>query len=283
MFLLPLLSLTFTAQAAPTLSLSGSCPGTGSLTVTDLTPGANVAILAGSGAGTEIIPRGPCAGAATGLTDTQLVLIREDTDADGVLSMSPALPVAACDRALQVLDLDSCEVSGTFDMLGLVGGGSTITPGDTTAVVTFIGGLVYDPDTDVWDDFGSMDFKCAEWDGDTCVDFQTRVGSDECSDYPNADAWHTNLYVNDSETRNCRLICQATTGSDAWDFCSAGAAITDAYWGYSWSQRGTECSSTKYLWRTQDITDQCEPWCLNIAQGTNYAGSPALRVECSAW
>ena len=276
-------ALQLTAQGSPVLSISGSCPGTGSLTVTDLTPGANLAILAGSGSGTDRIPRGPCTGTETGLTRAQLVLTREDTDADGVLSLRPSLTVGACDRVLQVLDLESCEVSESFDMLSLVGGSSAITPGDTITVVTFIGGLVYDPDTAVWDDFGAMDFRCAEWDGDTCIDFQTRVGMDECSTYPNSDEWHTNLYVNDSETRNCRLICQATTGNDAWDECSGGASISDAYWGYSWSQRGTECSTTKYLWRTQDVSDQCEPWCLNIAQGNEYEGSPALRVQCSDW
>ncbi len=157
-----------------------------------------------------------------------------------------------------------------------------IVPGRTDVVLTVVGGEVFDPDDGGIDVFGAMDFRCAAWEGRVCTDFQVRVTPDVCASYPEYE-WHTNLYVNSSESRNCRLICAATTGDDTWTTCGGGPAIGDPFWAYSWSQRGTECSSSKYLWRTQDVPDQCDPYCLNIALGNNYSGSPSLRVECAGW
>ena len=157
------------------------------------------------------------------------------------------------------------------------GGGGAITPGDTESVVSFEGGMVGA------DYFGVLDFKCAAWDGDVCTMMQTRNSAIECSEYPGSDDWHTNVYANSSEERNCALICAATTGDPTWTECSAGIPNSDVRWAYSWSQVGTECSADKYLWRTAGVDNQCDPWCLNIAHGTNYAGSGDLRVSCAGW
>jgi hypothetical protein len=200
-------------------------------------------------------------------------------DAGGNASMSPTIPAGACGAYIQALDIDTCTNTGTAELSDV----AVITPGDVSAVVTAEGGVVTDPAAGD-DYFGSMDFKCAAWEGDVCTDFQVRVGGDECATYAEEGQWHTNLYVNSSEDRNCRLICDATTGNHEWTTCEGGDANSDAYWAHSWSQFGTECGASKYLWRTQDVPSQCDPWCLNIAlDGTTYGGSPNLRVSCADW
>ncbi|MFT5455759.1 MAG: hypothetical protein ACI9K2_002242 [Myxococcota bacterium] len=271
------------ALAAPVLSGSGACPGPATLDVVAVTPGASVAFLHGSGPGSDTIPAGPCAGAPSGLSGLTYLTMVRDADRDGQVRLSPTLPLGAYARTLQALDATSCETSSLLDLGGLGGGGGGIVPGDTDSVVSFLGGDVFDPVRGVTDAFGVMEFRCSAWEGDVCTSMLTRNPADECGAYPNSDAWHTNLYVNSSESRNCALICLATTGTDAWDVCEGGDLNADAYWAYSWSQTGIECSVSKYLWRSQEVADQCDPYCLNIAHGTNYGGSPNLRLRCTDW
>lgn len=274
-----------TASAEPVLSISGSCPGSGTVAVASLTPGGRYAIVKGDGTGTDLVPAGSCIGLETGLSSLSLVTLRRDADGDGLEILTPTLPASVCSSVLQAIDIEACEVSEPFDMLGLVGGGGGITPGDTATVVTAEGGPVFDPEDGSTDVFGSLDFRCVEWSGAVCTNFQTRVGVDTCATLDSADDWHRHVYVNTPEDRSCPLICAATTGNPSWDVCrSSGESNTDLVWAYSWSQRDTACETDKYIWRTQAIPNQCDPWCLNIANGNeNYAGSPNLEIQCSDW
>ena len=285
MWLSTLLFVAFSASAEPVLAISGSCPGSATVAVAAMTPGGNFAIVKGDGLGSDVIPAGSCAGVETGLTGLSLVTIRRDRDGDGVELLFPTLPATVCSNILQVIDITTCEVSEPFDMLGLVGTGGGITPGDTASVVTAEGGPVFDPVDGSTDVFGSLDFRCVEWSGSVCTNFQTRVGADSCATLDSVESWHRHVYVNTPEDRSCPLICAATTGNPSWDVCrSSGVSNTDVYWAYSWSQRDTACETDKYIWRTQAIPNQCEPYCLNIANGNeNYVGSPNLEIQCSDW
>ena len=281
-----LTALTFlvAAHAAPTLDITGTCPGPATIDITGVTPGGDIALLHGISAGSDVIPSGACAGLSSGLAGIRWAGNTTDADGDGAFLFAPSLGGAACARWVQVLDTTTCELSPVVELGAITegGGGGPITPGDTSAVVTFLGGDVFDPDLPGSDSFGELNFRCAEWEGDVCVNPQNMVEDSTCGAYPNANTWHRNLFVNSSQERNCRLFCLATTGSEDWNVCEGGAANSDAYWAYSYSQRGTQCDA-EYIWRTQDVTAQCDPYCLNIKLGTGYAGSPNLRLECAGW
>ena len=263
------------AHAAPTLSISGSCPGSATVLVAGLTEGGAFAILKGSGTGSTPIPAGACEGTLTGLADVALITRRTDSDGDGMQNFFPSLPTAVCSETLQILDLETCSLSDPFDMLGLV---------STSGGITTTGGTVYDIAYGVTDTFGDIDLRCAEWTGAVCTDFRTRVPSETCETLFSSDDWHRHLYVNTPEDRSCPLICAATTGNASWDVCTSGASNTDDRWAYSWSQHGTACESNKYIWRTQGVPNQCDDWCLNIAHGdASYGGSPNLEIRCTDW
>jgi hypothetical protein len=66
--------------------------------------------------------------------------------------------------------------------------------------------------------------------------------------------------------------------------------LTDGYVAVPWAGgtagvlRAAECGGPKYIWRTADVADQCDPWCLHIAlDDDTYGGSPDLRVQCTDW
>jgi len=285
MWLATFLFISSNASAEPVLAITGSCPGSATAAVAAITPGGRYAIVKGDGMGSDLVPAGVCAGLETGLSGLSLVTVRRDADGDGIEVLSPTLPASVCSSVVQVIDIDTCEVSETFDMLSLVGSSGGITPGDTASIVTTDGGPVFDPDDGDTHIFGSLDFRCVEWSGSVCTNFQTRVGAESCATLDSVEDWHRHVYVNTPEDRSCPLICAATTGNPSWDVCrSSGESNTDAFWAYSWSQRDTACETDKYIWRTQGIPNQCDPYCLNIANGSeNYAGSPNLEIQCSDW
>ncbi|MFT4625970.1 MAG: hypothetical protein ACI8PZ_004641 [Myxococcota bacterium] len=94
----------------PLLAVSGTCPGPAVITVDGVSPGASVAILAG-GPGSDAVPGGPCADTRTDLSRIRYITTLRDADRDGSVSVAPSLPVPACGRSLQVLDLSTCAVS----------------------------------------------------------------------------------------------------------------------------------------------------------------------------
>ncbi|MFT4627783.1 MAG: L-ascorbate oxidase [Myxococcota bacterium] len=120
--MLALLALLTTAQAQ-TLTLEGECPGPVEITLSDLTPGGSVFVVAGDGPGARPIPSGPCAGISTGLSAplTPFGPIR-DSDGDGVISLTPSIPAPFCDLPFVAIDLASCGVSSLAAVTEPAGG-----------------------------------------------------------------------------------------------------------------------------------------------------------------
>ncbi|MFT4621726.1 MAG: hypothetical protein ACI8PZ_000378 [Myxococcota bacterium] len=111
------------AVAAPSLSVSGSCPGAINIDIAGLTPGANYSLMYGSGLGGDIVPYGPCTGTRTGLDGGRVGMVM--SDADGSVSFSPTVPGGVCGMYIQVMDNSTCGLSSA-EVVGDGGG----PPGD---------------------------------------------------------------------------------------------------------------------------------------------------------
>jgi hypothetical protein len=94
----------------PSLTLAGSCPGAGSATFADFTPGGTIAVVRGAGAGSAIIPSGPCAGTALPVSGPRLVTTIT-ADAAGGRTLSPTFPGALCGAPLVAVDMATCDVT----------------------------------------------------------------------------------------------------------------------------------------------------------------------------
>jgi len=109
----PLLTALALAPAASAqhVGTMGDCPGPVLIDVADITPGGDYTLFSGNGAGTDVLPAGPCAGTATGLSG---LTMRMSGSADGIgaAALGPVdLPAGACGAWLQVLDSTTCELS----------------------------------------------------------------------------------------------------------------------------------------------------------------------------
>ncbi len=103
-----------TAGGSPALSVSGSCPGPVSLTITGLTPDGSVQVWSGRSAGSTTIRDGTCAGTVLDLSKARLATTRK-ADANGNLTVRLSLKANACGSPLQVLDLATCAKSNVAD------------------------------------------------------------------------------------------------------------------------------------------------------------------------
>ncbi len=92
------------------LTVSGSCPGSVTITARNMTANGTVAFLRGSGPGSDTLPGGPCAGITSGLANPQL-LIGRTADGAGVASLSGNAPSSACGSPLQALDVATCTLT----------------------------------------------------------------------------------------------------------------------------------------------------------------------------
>jgi hypothetical protein len=95
----------------PSLSASGSCPGSMTLSVANCTPSSNVAVLYGV-AGAFTKPTNPCAGLVLGISSPSLGAML-GTDAGGAASMTFNAPAAACGKTVQAVDVASCVATNT--------------------------------------------------------------------------------------------------------------------------------------------------------------------------
>ena len=109
---LALLSLPLAAQAAPSLSIEGECPGLSTIEITGLTPGGNMTMLFSAGLGEGAIPAGGCGGTITGLDPVRWAMTTPDVDGDGNMRFSPFMPESACGKHVQIMDPTDCSLSG---------------------------------------------------------------------------------------------------------------------------------------------------------------------------
>jgi cysteine-rich repeat protein len=141
-----------------------------------------------------------------------------------------------------------------------------LVPGDTSVVVEKDG----------------MEVRCMSWNGDVCEDAQIRVLAATCNAYNYKDLWHTNVYGNSSEQRNCPNWCAlATNGNTSWSTCatSNNGQVPGSYRACAMSTN-TQCTSGVYTWKTNYPGQDGK---LHIYMGGCYPGYPKLRVQCSGW
>ncbi|MFT4627370.1 MAG: hypothetical protein ACI8PZ_006054 [Myxococcota bacterium] len=107
-----LLALPATALAGgPMLDVTGACPGPIDITISGLTPGASIGLLAGLGEGSDPLGVGPCADTLTGLDRVNPLLTRRDGDRDGTITLRPTVSPSACGRFVQAIELEACTTT----------------------------------------------------------------------------------------------------------------------------------------------------------------------------
>jgi len=97
-----------------TLTITGPCPGLGTVDVSGASPGGTVAIVYALAQGSFPVPSGrPCAGTVLGLAATGITLAATPTaDPTGSVSLPATLPGNACGvGAVQAVDLTTCTTS----------------------------------------------------------------------------------------------------------------------------------------------------------------------------
>jgi hypothetical protein len=98
----------------PMLTVTGTCPGTLTIDVTNAEPGGNVAIVFARSTGSVSIPGGfPCAGTLLGLDGTAQLVATIQANALGVASISRNVPGVACSGVIQALDVANCLTTNT--------------------------------------------------------------------------------------------------------------------------------------------------------------------------
>src|SRR4030095_7775898 len=98
------------ASTGPTLSATGTCPGTGTFSVSGATPGASVQIWAGKRAGSTTVTTGNCSGTMLNLAKARLLTsITADANGNGTVRMR--VKSKRCGLLLQAVDLDNCAIS----------------------------------------------------------------------------------------------------------------------------------------------------------------------------
>lgn len=99
------------------MAVSGSCPGTVEVDVTGATPGGQVAVLFARGTGGREIPCGNhCGGKQLGLGAGTRLVRTAIADNQGMAHITGNAPAGACSGYLQVLDIESCVMSGVERM-----------------------------------------------------------------------------------------------------------------------------------------------------------------------
>ncbi len=95
---------------APTLSVTGSCPGSATITVHGATPNASIAIWAGKTAGSTTITSGSCAGTTIAIGRARQVTTGK-SDANGNLTIQLRTNARRCGQLMQAVDLTTCKTS----------------------------------------------------------------------------------------------------------------------------------------------------------------------------
>lgn len=102
----------FEIAPTPVITLSGPCPGTMQISISNATPGACVVIGYATGTGMTEIAQGPCLGSFIGLDSGARVAAMLFADENGAIERSVEIDPARCGSTLlQAVDLDTCLVS----------------------------------------------------------------------------------------------------------------------------------------------------------------------------
>lgn len=95
---------------APVLSVTGSCPGDATLSVSGATPNGSVRVAWARTEGILELPAGPCAGIELRL-DSPRPLLSIPVDGSGAGGVDLSLPSAACGLVLQGVDTPTCATT----------------------------------------------------------------------------------------------------------------------------------------------------------------------------
>ena len=95
---------------SPDLAVAGSCPGLVTLSLSRLTPGAQVAVVGALAAGETAVPGGNCAGTELGI-DEPLFSALTTADGTGQAVLEGDVTGGSCGALVQVLDLADCTTS----------------------------------------------------------------------------------------------------------------------------------------------------------------------------
>jgi hypothetical protein len=113
-----LFALSLSAIAAPTVSMTGTCPGPATLDVAGLTPSGTVAVLLNEQADRAFIPAGTCAGSELKLAVPGARVLTFTADPSGAFQISGDLAQRYCDDLVQVVDMTTCEASSNIVHIG---------------------------------------------------------------------------------------------------------------------------------------------------------------------
>lgn len=97
-------------STGPVLAVTGTCPGSITMTMNGVTPGAQVSIYSSKRAGSTTIATGSCAGTTLDLMRARAIATGT-ADASGNLSVRVRLGARQCGQLMQALDLATCETS----------------------------------------------------------------------------------------------------------------------------------------------------------------------------
>lgn len=110
--ILTALALSTFASATPTISVSGTCPGNVTVTMSGLTPSANYSRMTADAEGSFAKPAGLCAGTVTGLDASNFHAQDAGVaDAAGMAVLTSRLGARECNAWMQVMDLSTCEAT----------------------------------------------------------------------------------------------------------------------------------------------------------------------------
>lgn len=100
----------YSAPTGPTLAISGTCPGSMTASVSNMTPNGPV-VFARGGVGSTFIPNGACAGLSVPVSGAQQ-LATVSADSNGDASLTANAPAAAC-GAVSVVAVDGASCTAT--------------------------------------------------------------------------------------------------------------------------------------------------------------------------
>ena len=94
-------------NTSPNLAVAGACPGQVTITATNMSPDASVAIITSDSLGSSTVPQGACAGADLGVGAFTFRGLWT-SDSGGTLELTPTLPGGACGLHIVAFDVATC-------------------------------------------------------------------------------------------------------------------------------------------------------------------------------